>query len=119
MPRARNAFTVCMQSSLGRKPRKVQTPLDNAAMMAARCEMLLSPGTAISASTRGPRFIRNSMESILQHRSGRLRCAQPDHKQHRIEEALVQRGRLILEKSSRGGQLVGSCQTMERGKFFP
>ena len=61
IPSARNALTVCMQSSLGRKPRKLQTPLESAAMMAARCEILLSPGTVISASIRGARFTRSSI----------------------------------------------------------
>ena len=61
MPSARSAFTVCMQSSLGKKPFKTQMPLESAAMMAARCEMLLSPGTLISASNRGARFTRNSI----------------------------------------------------------
>ena len=63
IPKARIAFTVCMQSSLGRNPRSVHTPFDNAAMMTARCEMLLSPGTAISMSIRGALFIRNSIEN--------------------------------------------------------
>ena len=62
--RARIAFTVCMQSSLGRNPRSVHTPLERAATITARCEMLLSPGTLISRSIRGARFIRNSIESI-------------------------------------------------------
>ncbi len=65
MPRARMAFTVCMQSSPGRKPRKVQTPLDSAAMITARCEMLLSPGTLISRSIRGARFTRNSISQKI------------------------------------------------------
>src|SRR5215510_8374095 len=64
MPRARIAFTVCMQSSLGRNPRSVHTPLARAATITARCEMLLSPGTVISRSIRGARFTRNSIESI-------------------------------------------------------
>jgi len=55
------AFTVCMQSSLGRNPRSVHTPFDSAATITARCEMLLSPGTVISMSIRGARFTRNSM----------------------------------------------------------
>ena len=63
-PRARIALTVCMQSSLGRNPRRVQTPLDKAAMITARCEMLLSPGTVISMSIRGARLIRNSIDKL-------------------------------------------------------
>src|SRR5215831_13637402 len=51
-----------MQSLLGRNPRKLHTPLESAAIMAARCEMLLSPGTVISASIRGARFMRNSID---------------------------------------------------------
>ncbi len=58
-----------MQSSLGRNPRNVQMPLDKAAMMTARCEMLLSPGTVISASIRGARFTRNSIELVSRHHS--------------------------------------------------
>src|SRR5437764_8012595 len=64
IPSARNALTVCMQSSLGRKPRKLQTPFESAAIIAARCEILLSPGTVISASTRGARFTRNSINQL-------------------------------------------------------
>src|ERR1700758_1689357 len=64
IPRARIAFTVCMQSSLGRNPRSVHTPFESAATITARCEMLLSPGTEISRSIRGARFTRNSIESI-------------------------------------------------------
>src|ERR1700692_1362844 len=64
IPSARNAPTVCMQSSLGRKPRKVQTPFESAATIAARCEILLSPGTVISASIRGARFTRNSINQL-------------------------------------------------------
>src|SRR5690242_8524727 len=64
MPKARNALTVRMQSSLGRKPRKVQTPFESAAMIAARCEILLSPGTVISASIRGARLTRNSISPV-------------------------------------------------------
>jgi hypothetical protein len=52
-----------MQSSLGRNPRSVHTPFDNAATITARCEMLLSPGTLISMSIRGARFTRNSIEN--------------------------------------------------------
>src|ERR1700680_1330453 len=64
IPKARSAFTVRMQSLLGRKPRNAQTPLDKAAMMAARWEMLLSPGTVISVSIRGARFTRSSIGSV-------------------------------------------------------
>ena len=60
-PKVRRAFTVCMQSSLGRNPRSVHTPLDKAAIITARCEMLLSPGTVISRSIRGARLTRNSI----------------------------------------------------------
>src|SRR5437016_14336930 len=59
------AFTVCMQSSLGRKPCRVHAPFDKAAMITARCEMLLSPGTAISMSIRGARLIRSSIDELL------------------------------------------------------
>ena len=61
IPSARSAWTVRRQSSLGRNPRRTQTPFESAPMMTARCEMLLSPGTAISASMRGARLMRNSM----------------------------------------------------------
>jgi hypothetical protein len=40
----------------------VHTPFDKAAMITARCEMLLSPGTVISRSIRGARFTRNSID---------------------------------------------------------
>src|SRR5215475_5590894 len=61
IPSARSAFTVCIQSSLGRNPCRVHTPFDKAAMITARCEILLSPGTVISMSIRGARFTRNSI----------------------------------------------------------
>ena len=64
IPRERMAFTVCMQSSLGRKPCRVHAPFDKAAMITARCEMLLSPGTVISISIRGARLIRNSIDEL-------------------------------------------------------
>ena len=64
IPKARIALTVCMQSSLGRKPRNVHVPLDKAAIITARCEMLLSPGTVISISIRGARLIRNSINEV-------------------------------------------------------
>jgi len=62
IPSARSAFTVCIQSSLGRNPRRVHAPFDKAAMITARCEILLSPGTVISMSIRGARFTRNSID---------------------------------------------------------
>jgi len=34
-------------------------------MMAARCEILLSPGTVISASTRGARLMRSSIRAVF------------------------------------------------------
>src|SRR5207244_8531380 len=43
-------------------PLRVHTPFDKAAMITARCEMLLSPGTVISRSIRGARFTRNSID---------------------------------------------------------
>src|SRR5215468_10101968 len=64
MPRARSALTVCMQSSLGKKPWIVQIPFESAEIIAARWEMLLSPGTVISASIRGARFTRNSISPL-------------------------------------------------------
>ena len=70
------AFTVCMQSSLGRNPRSVQTPFDSAATITARCEMLLSPGTVISMSIRGARFTRNSMANKKGTDTGCLNAAQ-------------------------------------------
>src|SRR5205823_1106490 len=76
MPSARMACTVRRQSSLGRKPRRTQTPLVNPPRMTARCEMLLSPGTAISASMRGARLMRNSM-SDAQHRDNSEACPAP------------------------------------------
>src|SRR6185437_623425 len=66
IPSARSAFTVCIQSSLGRNPLRVHTPFDKAAMITARCEMLLSPGTAISRSIRDARFTRNSINKKKQ-----------------------------------------------------
>src|SRR5438093_3549373 len=63
-PKARIALTVRMQSSLGRNPCRVHTPLDKAAMITARCEMLLSPGTVISMSIRGARLIRSSIDEL-------------------------------------------------------
>src|SRR5436190_22189802 len=60
MPSARIATTVFMQSALRENPRRTQGPLANDAIKTARCEMLLSPETAISASIRGARFIRRS-----------------------------------------------------------
>src|SRR4029450_1611323 len=62
IPSARSAFTVCIQSSLGRNPCRVHTPFDKAAMITARWEILLSPGTVISMSIRGARFTRNSID---------------------------------------------------------
>src|SRR6267143_5718852 len=53
-----------MQSALGRNPRRLQTPFERAATIAARCEILLSPGTVISASIRGARFTRNSINQL-------------------------------------------------------
>jgi hypothetical protein len=49
-----------MQSMLREKPRRTQTPLEREAIITARWEILLSPGTLISASIRGARFIRRS-----------------------------------------------------------
>ncbi len=60
IPSARIATTVFMQSALREKPRRTQGPLASEAIMTARCEMLLSPETVISASIRGARFIRRS-----------------------------------------------------------
>ena len=40
----------------------LQTPLERAASMIARCDMLLSPGTTISVSSRGARLTRNTSE---------------------------------------------------------
>src|SRR5712691_1607212 len=91
IPKARNALTVCMQSSLGRNPRSVHAPLDNAAMIAARCEMLLSPGTVISVSIRGARLTRNSIDQFNppQDRAVALRLSGQDY-QHPIFDVLVQ-----------------------------
>jgi hypothetical protein len=47
-----------MQSALREKPRRTQGPLASEAIITARCEMLLSPETVISASIRGARLIR-------------------------------------------------------------
>ena len=69
------AFTVCMQSSLGRNPRSVHTPFDKAATITARCEMLLSPGTVISMSIRGARFTRNSIANKKGTDTGCLNAA--------------------------------------------
>src|SRR5262249_62075318 len=60
IPRVRIATTVFMQSMLREKPRRTQTPLEREAIITARWEILLSPGTLISASIRGARFIRRS-----------------------------------------------------------
>ena len=43
------AMRVFTQSSLGRKLRMVQVPSDRPPRMAARCDILLSPGTLNSA----------------------------------------------------------------------
>src|SRR5438552_13387064 len=64
IPKARRAFTVRMQSSLGRKPRSVHGPFESAAIITARWEMLLSPGTVISVSIRGARLTRNSIDQF-------------------------------------------------------
>ena len=82
IPRARMALTVCMQSSLGRKPRSVHTPFDKAAMITARCEMLLSPGTVISISIRDARLIRNSIDKCEIFPEANASSARND--QHRI-----------------------------------
>src|SRR4030095_12898528 len=60
VPSARIAAMVHRQSSLGRKPRSTQGPLLMAASITARCEMLLSPGTVISARIVGARRIFQS-----------------------------------------------------------
>src|SRR5437588_6953587 len=93
MPSARMAFTVCMQSSLGRNPCNVHSPFDNAATMTARCEMLLSPGTVISVSIRGARLTRNSIDQFEKDSAEvRSRAAfhPPNRHQHRRLGAVVQ-----------------------------
>jgi hypothetical protein len=42
------------------------------AMITARCEMLLSPGTVISASIRAARFTRKSSMILIQPAVGNL-----------------------------------------------
>src|SRR5579885_1463242 len=59
-PSARIAATVQRQSSLGRNPLMTQVPLLRDASITARCEMLLSPGTSISAWIVGARRIFQS-----------------------------------------------------------
>src|SRR4029077_17756745 len=85
---------VCMQSSLGKKPWSAQTPLDRAAIMAARCEILLSPGTVISASIRGARFMRNSIGAGSSQKA-RAPVVHACDSQHRIWHGLVQQCRQI------------------------
>src|SRR6266576_5096828 len=89
-PKARMALTVRMQSSLGRKPPRVHTPLDKAAMITARCEILLSPGTVISRSSRGARLIRNSIDEVLKFFAKRTRHPRAREEHHRTEGAVVQ-----------------------------
>jgi hypothetical protein len=62
-------------------------------MIAARCEMLLSPGTLISVSIRGARLTRNSIEPIenfFAELSAAARCSCGRAHQHPISAALVQ-----------------------------
>src|SRR6266446_2702314 len=93
IPKARRAFTVRMQSSLGRKPRSVHGPFDSAAIITARWEMLLSPGTVISVSIRGARLTRSSInqfekDSVETH--SRAAFHRPNRHQHRRLGAVVQ-----------------------------
>ena len=59
-PSACMALSVLRQSSLGRKLRMVQMPLDRPPRMAARWDMLLSPGTLNSAWSLEMAVTRNS-----------------------------------------------------------
>ena len=61
IPSALSPSTVRMQSFALRNPSSRQTPLESAAIIAARWEMLLSPGTVISVSICGARLTRSSM----------------------------------------------------------
>ena len=54
------ALSVFTQSSLGRKLRMVQVPLESPPRMAARWDMLLSPGTLNSAWRVEMAVTRNS-----------------------------------------------------------
>src|SRR6202022_1198902 len=117
IPSARNAPTVCMQSSLGRKPRKVQTPFESAAMIAARCEILLSPGTVISASTRGARFTRSSINQLkkrccIQYRPQLPLRNKKDFVRERILNFCARRKTAHIDKS-----LIRSVGTFHKARF--
>src|SRR5260370_30345395 len=92
IPKARRAFTVRMQSSLGRKPRRVHGLLDSAAIITARWEMLLSPGTVISVSIRGARLTRNSIDQFEKDSPealSRVAFHSPNRHQHPRLDAVV------------------------------
>jgi len=59
-------------------------------MITARCEILLSPGTVISRSSRGARLIRNSIDEVLKFFAKRTRYPRAREEHHRIEGAVVQ-----------------------------
>src|ERR1700737_483766 len=111
-----------MQSSLGRKPRKLQTPFESAAIIAARCEILLSPGTVISASTRGARFTRNSINQLrkamlhsvsgIQHPPQLSLRNKKDFVRERIFNFRARRKTAHIDKS-----LIGSVRTFDKARF--
>ena len=88
IPSALNASTVRIQSFALRNPSRRQTPLESAAIIAARCEMLLSPGTVISVSMWDARFTRSSMFCLFS-----LDSAPSDalRQKHPLKDAVVQR----------------------------
>ena len=117
IPSARNAPTVCMQSSLGTKPRKVQTPFESAAMIAARCEILLSPGTVISASIRGARFTRSSINQLkkrccIQYRPQLPLRNKKDFVRKRILNFCARRKPAHIDKS-----LISSVGAFHKARF--
>src|ERR1700736_2566262 len=111
-----------MQSSLGRKPRKLQTPFESAAIIAARCEILLSPGTVISASTRGARFTRNSINQLrkamlhsvsrIQHPSQLSLRNKKDFVRERIFNFRARRKAADIDEP-----LIGSIRTFHKARF--
>ena len=80
----------------------LHTPLESAASMMARCDMLLSPGTIISVSSRGARLTRNTSELMAESsrivfarsRNNSSAAASPG-KNHLLH--LLERGRKILQ----------------------
>src|SRR5437016_5766721 len=106
-----------MQSSLGRKPCKVQTPLDKAAMLATRWEMLLSPGTVISVSIRDARFIRNSIEALINFADSpsQQQCDVREG-QHPILDTVVQLCYIAAARTCASHRTAKAASTTEPGR---